>query len=154
MLIPAPLTPALPPFAIPDKRCGLAVPGLGRLLEPGADLRGSAWVLSIERAPFEDTLDGLGHVQPAATGRRVEWHDPMLAQPDYHLGLLQERHCIGDGPHHHGATIPGDNDTPCREGVFSRRDDNHGSPALKKNYLNQTAVDIERVFFHTEYATH
>ena len=88
MLIPASLTPALPPFAIPDKRRGMPVPGLGRLFEPGADLRGSAWVLSIECTPFKDTLDGLGHVQPTATERRVEWHDPMLAQPDYHLGAL------------------------------------------------------------------
>jgi hypothetical protein len=48
--IPVSLTPALPALAIPDKRRGFAVPGLGYLLEPCADLSGSSWLLSFERA--------------------------------------------------------------------------------------------------------
>ena len=85
MLIAIPFTPAPPPFAIPDKRRGLAVPGLSRLLEPGADLSGSARMLSIKGAAFEDALNGFSHVQPAAAERCVEGHDAVLAQPDHHL---------------------------------------------------------------------
>ena len=78
MVIAAPPSPALSSFAIPDKRRGLAVPGLGRLLEPGADLSGTAWMLSIKGAAFEDALNGLSHVQPAAAERCVEGHDAVL----------------------------------------------------------------------------
>ncbi len=64
----------------------MPVARLGSLLEPDADLGRVLWVLAVERAPFEDALDGLGHVQPAAAERRVERHDAVLAEPDHHLG--------------------------------------------------------------------
>src|SRR5664279_4635287 len=38
--VTAPLAPSLAALAVPDKGCGLAVPGLGGLLEPSADLGG------------------------------------------------------------------------------------------------------------------
>src|SRR3954452_5873162 len=72
--IAALLSPPLPAPAVPDERRGLPVPGLRGLLEPGADLGRALRVLTVERAPLEDALDGLGHVQPAAAERRVERH--------------------------------------------------------------------------------
>ena len=36
---------------------------------------------SIEGAPLQNPLDGLGHIQPEATQRRVEQHDPMVHAP-------------------------------------------------------------------------
>src|ERR671928_180326 len=88
--IAALLLPSLAAFAVPEEGRGLPVPGLRRLLEPGADLRWVLRVLAVERAPLEDALDGLGHVQPAATERRVERHDAVLAGPD-----PPPRRCVG-----------------------------------------------------------
>ena len=99
MLIAIPFTPAPPPFAIPDKGRGVPVPGTGRLLEPGADLTGRAWVVSIEGAAFEDALDGFSHVQPTAAGRGVEGHDAVLAQPDHHAGAFVTREIVPDQQH-------------------------------------------------------
>src|SRR3712207_4733821 len=76
------LSPPLPALAVPDDRRGLPVPGLGGLLEPGADLGRAPRVLAVERAPLEDALDGLGHVQPATAERGVERHDAVPAEPD------------------------------------------------------------------------
>src|SRR3954452_13819494 len=64
--IAALLSPSLPAFAVPEERRGLPVPGLRRLLEPGANLGRVLWMLAVERALLEDALDGLGHVQPTA----------------------------------------------------------------------------------------
>src|SRR3982751_1158255 len=86
--IAALLSPPLATLAIPQEGRGLPVPGLRRLLEPGADLRRALRMLAVERAPLEDALDGLGHVQPAAAERGVERHDAVLAEPDHHLGIL------------------------------------------------------------------
>src|SRR3954471_21248560 len=94
--IAALLSPSLPAFAVPEEGRGLPVPGLRRLLEPGADLRRVLRVLAVERAPLEDALDGLGHVQPAATERRVERHDAVLAEPDHHLGSLVASEVVPD----------------------------------------------------------
>src|SRR5215211_3764730 len=55
--------PPLPALAVPEEGRGLPVPGTRGLLEPGADLGGALRVLAVERAPLEDALDGLGHVQ-------------------------------------------------------------------------------------------
>src|SRR5215211_2903552 len=82
------LAPSLPALAVPEEGRGLPVPGLRGLLEPGADLGRAPRVLAVERAPLEDALDGLDHVQPAAAERRVEWHDAVPAQPGHHLGRL------------------------------------------------------------------
>src|SRR5881275_1472137 len=79
------LAPSLAALAVPDKRCGLAVPGLGSLLEPGADLSGRLRMLAPQGPALEDALDGLGHVQPTAAERRIERHDAVLAQPQHHV---------------------------------------------------------------------
>lgn len=99
ILIPTPLASAPPPFAIPDKGRGLAVPGTGRLLEPCADLAGSAWVVSIDGAAFENALDGFSHVQPTAAQRRVEGHDAVFAQPDHHVGAFVTHEVVPDQQH-------------------------------------------------------
>lgn len=77
----------------------MPVPRLGGLLEPGADLCRALRMLAIERAPLQDALDGLGHVQPAAAERRVERHDPVLAKPDHHLGRLVSGKVVPDEEH-------------------------------------------------------
>ena len=41
-----------------------------------------------QRAAFENALNGLRHVQPAASEGRVERHDAVLTQPDHHLRTL------------------------------------------------------------------
>src|SRR3954463_7471269 len=86
--IAALLSPPLATLAMPQEGRGLPGPGLRRLLEPRADLRRALRVLAGERAPLEEALDGLGHVQPAAAERGVERHDAVLAEPDHHLGCL------------------------------------------------------------------
>src|SRR5690349_1544648 len=86
--VTAPFAPSLAALAVPDKGCGLAVPGLGGLLEPSADLSGRLGMLARQRPALEDALDGLGHVQPTAAERRVERHDAVLAQPQHHVCAL------------------------------------------------------------------
>src|SRR5947209_18279309 len=86
--VTAPLAPSLVALAVPDKGCGLAVPSLGGLLEPGADLGGRLGMLARQGAALEDALDGLGHVQPTAAERRIERHNAVLAQPQHHVGAL------------------------------------------------------------------
>src|SRR5690349_20454053 len=86
--VTTPLAPSLAALAVPDKGCELAVPGLGSLLEPSADLGGRLGMLARQGAALENTLDGLGHVQPTAAERRVERHDAVLAQPQYHFCAL------------------------------------------------------------------
>ena len=81
-------SPPLPALAVPEKWRGLVIPGLCGLLEPGADLLRALRVLAVERASLEDALDGFGHVQSAAAKRCGERHDPVPAEPDYHLGGL------------------------------------------------------------------
>src|SRR4051794_27093780 len=38
-------------------------------------------MVAFKRATDEDALDGLGHVQPGAAERGIEWHDAMVEQP-------------------------------------------------------------------------
>jgi hypothetical protein len=77
----------------------MLVPGLRGLLEPGADLGRVLRVLAIKRAPLEDALDGLGHVQPAAAEWGVERHDAVLAEPEHHLGTLVAGEVVPDEEH-------------------------------------------------------
>src|SRR3954453_7755946 len=83
--VTAPLAPPLAALAMPDKGCGLAVSGLGGLLEPSADLSGRLGMLARQGAALEDALNGLGHVQRTAAERRIERHDAVLAQPQHHV---------------------------------------------------------------------
>src|SRR3954447_9393051 len=93
------LAPPLPALAVPQEGCGMSVPRLCGLLEPGADLGRVLWVLAVERAALEDPLDGLCHVQPAAAERGVERHDAVLAQPGHHLGCLVTGEIVPDQEH-------------------------------------------------------
>src|SRR3712207_1796218 len=96
------LSPPLPALAVPDDRRGLPVPGLGGLLEPGADLGRAPRVLAVERAPLENALDGLGHVQPATAARGVARHDAVPAQPEHHLGTVVAGEVVPDEEHAQG----------------------------------------------------
>jgi hypothetical protein len=88
MSIGGAMASASPAAAMPAERRGLLVPGPRGLLEPGADLDGTAWVLPGQGTALENALDRFGHVEPAAAERGVERHDAVLAQPDHHLGAL------------------------------------------------------------------
>src|SRR3712207_8879134 len=99
MSVVALLSPPLPALAVPEERRGLPVPGLGGLLEPGADLGRAPRVLAVERAPLEDALDCLGHVQPANAERGVERHDAVLAEPEHHLGRLVAGEAVPNEDH-------------------------------------------------------
>ena len=99
MCITALLPPPLPTLAVPEEGCGMAVLRRGGLLEPGTDLGRVLWVLAVNGAPLEDTLNGLGHVEPAAAERGVERHDAVLAEPDYHLGCLMAGKVVPDQEH-------------------------------------------------------
>ena len=55
MGVTAPLAPSLTAFAVPDKGCGLAVPGLCGLLKPGGDLGGRLGLLA-RQGPIRFTL--------------------------------------------------------------------------------------------------
>src|SRR5664279_4646161 len=86
--VTAPLAPSPAALAVPDKGCGLAVPGPGGLLEPSADLGGRLGILACQGPALEDALDGLRHVQPTAAERRIERHDAVLAKPHHHFCAL------------------------------------------------------------------
>src|SRR5215210_5767798 len=72
-------SPPLPAFAVPDKRRGLLIPALRRLLKPAPDLVWAVRMLSIQRPSLEHALNRLRHIEPAAAHGRVERHDPPCA---------------------------------------------------------------------------
>src|SRR5215210_8760615 len=80
--------PALAAFAVPHKRGWLLIPALRRLLKPASNLVWAMWMLPVERPALENTLDRLGHVEPAAAHRCIDRHDAMRAQPQHQLGRL------------------------------------------------------------------
>lgn len=63
---------SVPAPTVPDEGGRVLDPGPSDLLEPGADLVGALRLLTRERAPLENALDRLGHVEPAAAQGRVE----------------------------------------------------------------------------------
>src|SRR5215218_1480009 len=85
-LIATGASPALPAFAVPDKRGWLLIPGARGLLKPAPDLVWAVRVLSVQRAALENTLDQLRHVEPAAAHGCVERHDALRAQPQHQVG--------------------------------------------------------------------
>ena len=87
MPISGAMASALPASAMPAERRGLLVPGLCGMLESGADLDGTAWMLPGQNTALENALDRFGHIEAAAAERGVERHDAVLAQPDHHLGV-------------------------------------------------------------------
>src|SRR3954452_14109251 len=81
-------SPPLSTFAVPHKRGWLRIPGPRGLLKPAPDLLGAVWVLPVQRAAPEHTLDRLVHLQPAAAHGRVERHAPLRPQPQRRLACL------------------------------------------------------------------
>ena len=143
----------------------MPVPRLGGLLEPSADLCRALRMLAIERAPLQDALDGLGHVQPAAAERRVERHDPVLAKPDHHLGRLVPGEVVPDEEHAQRrqfgrqgealrqAVLPG---LPCgagqrrigRRGRRGHRRQDHLEPLLEPTMQDRIGAAADRLEMH------
>ena len=81
-------------FAAPFKGRGSQVPVRSNRLEPGDDLIGVGRMLPIQSTPLENTLNAFGHVQPTASQRRVQGHDPMGEQPQDKLGRGMSRQIV------------------------------------------------------------
>src|SRR5688572_2070932 len=60
---------------------GIGVPAPRRRFEPVDDVVWGCRGRTGERAADDDALDRLGHVQPGATERGVQWHNAVLDQP-------------------------------------------------------------------------
>lgn len=56
-------------------------------------------MLSIQRPPLEDALDGLRHVEPAAPNRRVEHHHAMREQPEHEVRRVVADQVVPDQQH-------------------------------------------------------
>ncbi len=89
-------------LATPDERCRIGVPAARGLFEPAHDVFWRVRRLPFERTADEDALDGLGHVQPGATERRVEGHDAMFDQPEDERGGLVAAQIVEHQEHPQG----------------------------------------------------
>jgi hypothetical protein len=69
--IAALLSPSLPAFAVPEEKRGLPVPGLRRLLEPGANLGRVLWMLAVGNYPPPLRGSGLADSILACSGTRL-----------------------------------------------------------------------------------
>src|SRR4051812_8387972 len=72
---------ALLALARPDKGGGVSIPPPRGRLQPGDNVLRRGGILPIQSAALENTLDGLGHVQPTTARGSIEWHNAMLEQP-------------------------------------------------------------------------
>jgi len=70
-------------FAAPDEGCRLKIPATRGGFQPFNDLGWTLWVLAFQCPAFDDTLDGLSHIQPGPAQRRVERNDAVVEQPDH-----------------------------------------------------------------------
>ena len=93
MPLPGP-SASLVAFAFPDKRCGVSVPSSGCVLEGVDYLLRALGVCSCNRSILENTLNRLGHIQPAAPQRGVERDHTMFVQPFDQLVRLVSRQII------------------------------------------------------------
>ena len=59
----------------------MGIPACDGVVEPGDEVVLGLRMMSFESTTDEDALDGLGHVQPGATERGVQWHDAVVEQP-------------------------------------------------------------------------
>jgi len=53
-------------------------------------------MLPIQGTSLQNTLDGFSHVQPGATQRSIQGHDPILYQPLNHAGCLVPSEIVPD----------------------------------------------------------
>jgi hypothetical protein len=95
------------PLATPRERRWGGIPAAGGLLEPGDNLLGRVRMLAIERAPFQDTLERLGHVEPAAAQRGVEHHDPVRKEPQHQLERMVAAQIVPDQQQAQGGNSAG-----------------------------------------------
>lgn len=89
-------------FAAPDERCRIGIPAARGLFEPAHDVCWRVRRLPFEGTADEDALDGLGHVQPGATQRRVQGHDPVRDQPEDERGGLVAAQIVEHQEHPQG----------------------------------------------------
>jgi hypothetical protein len=65
----------------PNKWSRMRIPMLSYRFERLDKVLRRRRILSIQRAALEKALDRLGHIQPTAAERRVEWQDTMSETP-------------------------------------------------------------------------
>src|SRR5258707_6172062 len=92
-------------FTSPDKGCGVSIPASGSGFQPGDDLCRRGRVLPIQGPAFENSLDGLGHVQPGASQGRVEWQNAMPKQPQNKLRRFVPSQIVQNQQHAQGWQI-------------------------------------------------
>jgi hypothetical protein len=86
-------------FASPHKRGGMSIPAPGRLLEEFHDLLWRLGMLSSQGAGFEQMLDRLGHVEPAAAKWGADRQNPLAKEPAEELGVGMPHNVIPDQQH-------------------------------------------------------
>ena len=84
------------PFASPFEWRRIGVPGASGPLKPVDDLRRIGRRLTGQGSLGEDSLDGLGHVQPGSAERRVQRHHAMFEQPHDEARVEVSREVVHD----------------------------------------------------------
>ena len=97
----APLAPEQA-LAGPDEGRGVGVPAARRRFKPVDDVVWGGRGLTGERPVDKDALDRLGHVQPGAAQRGVQWHDAVLNQPQHESWGLVAAEIVQDQQHPQG----------------------------------------------------
>src|SRR6266702_2137481 len=88
-------------LAAPDERRRMPIPALDGVGEPAHERLGVSRVLTGERPPLDDALQRLGHVEPGASGRRVEQEDAVLSTPLHQAVTLVPCQIVYNEQHPH-----------------------------------------------------
>ena len=83
-------------FATPHEGSRLHIPAPNGGGQPGQHLRHALRELPVERAPGDDALNGLGHVQPRAPQRGIEKENASLPAPLHERGGLMTSQVVPD----------------------------------------------------------
>lgn len=67
-------------------------------------------MLSVKGPPFQDPLNRFGHVEPTATERSVERHDPMIEEPEHEVDRVMPLQVVPDQEHPERWEIWGERD--------------------------------------------
>jgi hypothetical protein len=86
-------------FASPHERGGMGIPTPGGLLEERHDLLGRFGMLSSQRAGFEQMLDRLCHVEPAAAKWRAQRQYSPAKEPAKQFGVGMPHNVVPDQQH-------------------------------------------------------
>src|SRR5712692_8163343 len=88
-------------LATPDERGPMPIPAHDCFSEPVLEHLNVGGVLPVERSPFDDALDRLGHIEPRARGGRPEQEDAMLSAPLHETVALMPREIVQNEQHTH-----------------------------------------------------